>query len=96
MSGGSYNYICFAEPDDMLNRRHHVNDMSDGMRFHGKLDAARELHRYYQDLVMFSQMIEFRHKRLEKVMHAFEWWSSGDLGEDQFDMTWQEFLEGKQ
>ena len=40
-------------------------------------------------------MIEVRHKRLEKIFRAVEWWVSGDSSEDGYDEAWQKFLDGQ-
>ena len=96
MSGGSFDYICYAEADTLLQKYHVLENMRDWLIYKNKIDAAKEIDRFYQDVIMFRRMLEFRLERLQKVMHAAEWWCSNDSGEDDFDKVWQEFLEGKQ
>lgn len=93
MSGGSFDYLCYKDPESMLNNIHLVKEMYEFLYKEGKNDAAREIEKYYLDLIMFKDMVTTRHQRLNKILHDVEWWVSGDSGEETFDKMWKKFLE---
>ena len=94
MSGGSFQYLCYKEEaDEIIRFKNEIKNMANYMREDGKLDASDEMEKLYLDVEMFARMIELRAKRLSDVMHAYEWWSSGDIGEEEFDEAWKTFLE---
>ena len=96
MSGGSFDYFCFKdEAGEMIQCVGRVEDLANFLRENGKHDAADEVEKFVLDIKMFKRMMELRHKRLEPIFHAAEWWSSGDMGETEFDEVWQKFLGGK-
>lgn len=95
MSGGSFDYLYMADPQDMLVRSGDVKAQAEWARSHMRYDLAEELEKYALDLEMFRRMVETRHKRLEKLMFAIEWVASMDWSIDQLDKEWQKFLEGQ-
>ena len=97
MSGGSFDYLYEStNPREALSRLDDIKKMYESMREMGKHDAADEMEKLHLDFEMFYRMIENRMERLSDVMYAYEWWTSGDHSEKDFDEVWKSFLEGKQ
>lgn len=87
MSGGSYNYLCFKDGEELFEygRLHDLENMASRLIELGYEDAAKEvLHMKYtiqQSLVRVQVMKD----RLEDVMKAVEWNDSGDSGIDRVE-----------
>lgn len=84
MSGGSFNYLCWAtDLEDLLSKRSSLTEMADALAEKDYArDAAQETEALRRDLTAFSVRIEVAVKRLSDVWHAVEWWYSGDGNED--------------
>lgn len=85
MSGGSYNYLCYASDlEDLVGKQQDLQEMVDRLAGLGYAqDAASES---LELLLMLRQLqvhIEARMRRLKDVWKAIEWWDSSDYGEDQ-------------
>ncbi len=84
MSGGSYNYLCYAQDlEDLQSHRHELEAMATRLAGLGYAqDAARET----EELLLLLQQWEVRAaarlQRLTAVWKAVEWWDSCDSGED--------------
>lgn len=82
MSGGSYNYLCYKDSDNINESRSDINDMRDRLTELGYLDAAKETESVTLMLNAFEVRIQARIERLSEVWRAVEWCDSGDSGED--------------
>ena len=83
MSGGSYDYLCWKDPADLVQMERQLREMSDRLAGLGyAVDAARETEQLLLTIRQFINRIEASSKRLEPVWHAVEWWDSGDSLED--------------
>jgi hypothetical protein len=83
MSGGSYQYLCNADVDELLNKEEIVQEMADRLAGLGYAkDAARETQVILLTLRQFSNRIEAMRERLSGVWEAVEWWDSNDRGEE--------------
>jgi len=83
MSGGSYNYLCHASADEMMNKVSDLQDMADrlaGLSYAS--DAARETQELLLIVRQFENRIEASTNRLHDVWRAVEWWDSCDSSED--------------
>lgn len=85
MSGGSFNYLCIKDIHDIA---HGVGEEWDWML--NELDElapdiAKDMRliRHYTD--EFVKLHDARWKKLQPVLHAIEWWRSGDWGINQVD-----------
>jgi hypothetical protein len=84
MSGGSYDYLCHKDIEDLFNMDRQLQEMSDRLAGLGYADdAARETQEFILNLRQFRNRIEAAAKRLNGVWYAVEWWDSGDYGEEQ-------------
>ncbi len=95
MSGGSFNYLCYKDPSEMLSSSSmdDLRRMEEYLRENGKGDAADELYKYRLTLDTMYRRLTILHTRLEPLLYSAEWWASGDYGEESFDRRWAEFLE---
>jgi hypothetical protein len=83
MSGGSYNYLCHAEPDELLNKAEDLQFMADRLAGLGYAsDAASETQELLLTVRQYQNRLEAMKCRLEGVWRAVEWWDSCDSGED--------------
>jgi hypothetical protein len=107
MSGGSFNYLCHREADELLVRQQDIRDMVDFLnqmiysaRKTGKapetwLLQAEKAKRETLELLLFIEQVEKRLNgyldRLSPVWKAIEWWQSGDWSKDQFEEALKEY-----
>lgn len=80
MSGGSYDYLCYAiDVGDLAGRRGDMASMAERLERSGYFAAARATRNV--GLLLDSAMEAAN--ALTDVWHAVEWADSGDYGEDQ-------------
>lgn len=82
MSGGSYDYLCFAEASDVLSKQYSLRAMAD------RLDevcpeAAAETRALFDGPRSLQAELEMRLARLKDLWHDVEWRDSADYGEEQ-------------
>ncbi|MFI6979328.1 hypothetical protein ACIBSV_12180 [Embleya sp. NPDC050154] len=84
MSGGSYNYLCFAlDIGELHTRINDLDEMTDRLAALGYADdAARESAELLARLRQWDVRATVAIKRLRKVWEAVEYWDSSDAGED--------------
>jgi hypothetical protein len=82
MSGGSYNYICYADIEGLLQNEDQIESMAEQLSLLGHREAAKETLEIFNDLVESRNRIEAKKERLESVWRAVEWWASGDSGQE--------------
>ncbi len=92
MSGGSYNYLCHADVEELMSKTHDMQEMADRLAGLGYAqDAAKET----QDLLLtvreYENRIQAMKERLEGVWKAVEWWDSCDSGEDSLKSALDEY-----
>jgi hypothetical protein len=78
MSGGSFNYLCHQEPEDLTNREQELEDMINELTKCGHEDAAKETYALLLEVRRFKVRAATIRNRMYKVWHAVEWWKSGD------------------
>lgn len=84
MSGGSYNYLCWARDlEDLNGKRDTLREMADRLAGLGYAqDAAAETEELLVMLQQWEVRATVRAARLAEVWKAVEWWDSCDSGED--------------
>jgi hypothetical protein len=92
MSGGSFNYLCSRDLEDIL---YGVGEEWDSMLH--ELDslcpeAASEMRKIRTDAETFVKEHDNRWNKLTRVLHAVEWWRSNDYGKDQVDKAIKEYM----
>lgn len=93
MSGGSFNYLCWADSDEiMFDRYDDLLKMVDAL-----LDCAPSSKAYIETLELkelirqIRQELDKRLKRLSPVWHAVEWRRSGDYADDDLEKAIAKF-----
>lgn len=83
MSGGSYNYLCYKDAQDIVDYQTDLADMQ--ARLSG-LDyaqvAAKDTQAVLDEIRVLFDSIEVKIKALQPIWRAVEWWDSNDSGED--------------
>ena len=92
MSGGSYDYLCRADSDEIFGRWSSLREMA------ARLDqvcpeAAAETRLFAEGKGTLLQAVETHLERLKPLWKAVEWHDSGDWGEDQMVVAVQEYRE---
>ncbi len=83
MSGGSYNYLCHADVEQLFNKIPDLEDMADRLSALGYAsDAARETMEALLIIRQYEDRVTVISERLQGVWKAVEWWDSCDSDED--------------
>lgn len=93
MSGGSYNYLCYASDlEDLLAKRSDLAAMADRLN---TLSDTEDVFGETEDLRLMIIAVERRVsvylKRLAPVWKAIEWWDSCDWSEETFRKVLAEY-----
>lgn len=78
MSGGSYNYLCYANSESIFGHIDDLNRMRDKLIELGHLDAAKETESIILIINSFILRVDSRIERLSGVWKAVEWYDCGD------------------
>lgn len=83
MSGGSYDYLCWARDlEDLSQKQYSLREMADRLAGLGYAkDAAAETEELLVLLRQWEIRAKTRTERLEAVWKAVEWWDSADWSE---------------
>lgn len=88
MSGGSYNYLCHADAEMLMNKVSDLQDMADRLAGLGYAeDAAKETQALLLTVLQYENRINAMAERLSGVWRAVEWWDSCDSGEEAVKMA---------
>ena len=82
MSGGSFNYLCYKETEDLFNRISDLEDMRESLIKYGYEDIAKDTQRLIEYIKSAKCTIGTLKDMLEPVFHAVEWKEIGDWGKD--------------
>jgi len=86
MSGGSFNYLCFAnDVEELLAKRSDLEQMAAQLTSFGYKDAALETESILAYLEHVERQVQARLVRLQDVWKAVEWKCSGDYSLDQVE-----------
>jgi Zn-dependent oligopeptidase len=83
MSGGSYEYLCWTQPGDLLHKTDQLEAMVerlDGLPY--AREAANQTREVLQEVRGFIEEMDRHREDLAGVWKAVEWWDSGDSSED--------------
>ena len=82
MSGGSFNYLCYNDTEDLFNHIGDLEDMREALIKYGYEDVAEDTQRLIEYIKSAKCTIGTLRKMLEPVFHAVEWYESGDYGKE--------------
>lgn len=92
MSGGSFDYLCFKDADELLEHLDTIQEMADELAKLGYAnDAAKETQTLLLNYRAFLNRSQTALERLQPVWKAMEWWHSSDWGEDRLKETLAEY-----
>ena len=82
MSGGSFNYLCYANMPELIGRTADMEDMEQYLIQKGYTDIARDVRRLIEYCLSAENRIEVLFEQLQEVFRAVEWNVSGDIGDE--------------
>ena len=92
MSGGSFEYLCFKQTEDLFGWCGELQQMSDALAvYEGAEDVAAETQKLLMDIRIYKNRVEVAKEKLGPVWKAMEWWKSGDWGEEDFIKALEKF-----
>lgn len=92
MSGGSYNYLCHKEVNELMGCDEMLNKMAERLSELGHHAASRATHMFVLELWKACNRLEVMREDLEGVWTAVEWFDSGDWGRESVDKAVSEWL----
>lgn len=91
MSGGSYDYLCFADADDVLGKIYNLRQMAN--RLDGLCpEAAAETRALFDGPRSLYAELEARLARLTDLWKAVEWRDSNDWGDQAVEDAIADFI----
>lgn len=81
MSGGSHNYLCYAEFPEIMNRTSDMAEIEKELIKLGYTDIAKDVRRLIEYCLTAENAISVLLENLEDVFHDVEWYCSADIGE---------------
>ena len=93
MSGGSINYLCYAE--DVINRTNDMEDVEKILISLGYIDIATDVRRLIEYCKTAEIRINVLFEQLEDVFHDVEWYESADIGKETLIKTLEKYRSGK-
>ena len=91
MSGGSFNYLCYKDTEDLFNRISDLEDMRESLIKYGYEDIAKDTQRLIEYIKSAKCTIGTLKDMLEPVFHAVEWYESADYSEKDYIETVDKF-----
>jgi hypothetical protein len=82
MSGGSYDYLCYKDPGDLINYIETLESMANRLQTLKCEDGAAETYDLIRIIKQSDMRISTIQKRLSDLWHAVEWFDSCDFGEE--------------
>ena len=97
MSGGSLNYLCYKEINDLFTWNS-VLDMETAEHLliqKGYIDIARDVRRLIEYIKTAENRVGILFENLKDVFHAVEWYESADIGEDSLQKALEKYRGGQ-
>lgn len=94
MSGGSINYLCYAEWPEIIGRTEGMETVESILKDMGYKDVALDVRRLIEYCLSAENRVGVLFEQLKDVFHAAEWWKSGDYGDECFRKAVEEYRLG--
>ena len=94
MSGGSHNYLCFANMPDIISRTTDMEEMEQSLIELGYTDIAKDVRRLIEYCKSAENRIGVLFEQLEDVFHDIEWYHSADIGEETLIKRLEKYRKG--
>lgn len=95
MSGGSLNYLCYKEPEELFHYISEMEEVEQVLVREGAQDVARDVRRLIEYVKSAEVRIGVLSKQLNDVFHAVEWYLSADYGRDNLLTHIEQYQTGK-
>ena len=82
MSGGSHNYLCYAEMPDIIGRTADMEQMEQDLIKLGYTDIAKDIRRLIEYCLSAENRISVLFEKLSPVFHDIEWYHSADISKE--------------
>ena len=94
MSGGSHNYLCYAEMPDIIGRTADMKEMEQNLIELGYIDIAKDVRRLIEYCKSAQIRIGVLFEQLEDVFHDVEWYHSADIGKETLIERLEQYRKG--
>jgi hypothetical protein len=92
MSGGSYDYLGWADECQIINRKESIPKIADDLRVLGNApDAALASINLYNGIQDYLRVVEGQIENIGAIWKAMELWQSGDISEEEFKKALEEW-----
>ena len=95
MSGGSLNYLCYAEVPDIIGRTRDMEDVEHTLIRLGYTDIAEDVRRLIEYCISASIRIGVLAEQLNDVFHDVEWYDSADIGKETLIERLEQYRSGE-
>ena len=96
MSGGSFDYLCYKDADELFDSENSIKEMADVLIGLGYAeDAGKATVDLLLELRRSRVYLQAMKDKLEPIWKAIEWWHSNDTGEDDFKIALDEYRNKK-
>lgn len=82
MSGGSFNYLCYKQIEDLFTSVDELEDMQKALIKYGYEDIAEDTQRLIEYIKSAKCTVGVLKDMLQPVFHAVEWYESADYGKE--------------
>ena len=94
MSGGSHNYLCYAEMPDIIGRTEDMEEMEQDLIELGYTDIAKDVRRLIEYCKSAQIRIGVLFEQLEDVFHDVEWYRSADISKETLIERLEQYRKG--
>jgi hypothetical protein len=94
MSGGSHNYLCYAEMPDIVGRTADMENMERILIEEGYTDIAKDVRRLIEYCKSAEVRVGVLFEQLHEVFHDIEWYDSADIGKETLCKTLENYRNG--
>ena len=91
MSGGSFDYLCFKEFDELITNKDLIKEMATRLIELGYTDAAKETLQIKYIIEQAQVRVETHIDRLKELWKAVEWLDSGDSEIEQVKKAYKNY-----
>lgn len=96
MSGGSLNYLCYKEPEELFHYLRELEEVEQELLTRGAQDIARDVRRLIEYIKSAENRISILSEQLNPIFRAVEWRQSADIGEDSLLKVIEEYRTDKE
>lgn len=87
MSGGSYNYLCSRDPEELVHCEEAIEEMVNRLKELNCWDLAVSVETLHTACTIFLKALEDKQDDLQSVLHDVEWYDSCDIGLEELKGT---------